>query len=71
MPIDNGKLLEYFEKKKGLPDLVITPELIEKTNKILSEMADRHDKQRIENDRFTSECRCHTGGICYFHTVFS
>ena len=54
----------------GIPEFNITPELIKEINHILKEMGDRHDKQRIENDRFTSECRCHTGGICFFHTLF-
>ena len=56
-----------------LPDIskiVLTPQMIEDINKTLKERGEYWDKIEQENRSFTSECRCHTGGICYFHTRF-
>ncbi len=63
MPIDK-KVLDF------LKDFKPTPELMEEIGEILDKSNDDFEKRRAENARFTSECRCHTGGICYFHTKF-
>ena len=65
-----GILLDPLMDLPDISKIVITPEMIEDINKTLKESAEYWEKIERANASFTSECRCHTRGICYFHTRF-
>jgi len=66
MPVDRSKLSGLFS---GV-EIKLTPEDIAEMTLVLEDSAKRREKREREDNKFISQCNCHTGGICYFHTRF-